>query len=83
MILFRNNLLRNLILKSTRDVCEEAGWLFELDDDGCVLVVVPFLYPESEYDEDDAEGNQNLLCMLLPINRRKNFAFLTYLFFYI
>ena len=55
---------QTLYSDSIRDICEEAGWLFEIDDDGCVLVVVPFLYPESEYDEDDAEaeGNQNSLC---------------------
>jgi len=64
-----NGRLRDLGLaaEEIRDVCEEAGWLFELDDDGCVLVVVPFLYPESEYDEDDAEAEGAVIDDVGPV----------------
>ena len=51
------------IYSRSRDICEEAGWLFESDDEGYKVVIVPFPDPESEWGDsnegDDAEADGN------------------------
>ena len=46
-----------------RDICVGAGWIFEFDDEGYQVVVVPFSSPESDwgdsYEGDDAEAEGN------------------------
>ena len=46
-----------------RDLCEEAGWLFETDDEGYKVVIVPLSGPDSDWcdsnegDDDEVAGN--------------------------